>query len=201
MVWYEVSVNIQRNFVRQDLAKYAYFQKCWSPIIIKFRGNYNPSVYVIANLSLGSWYCQQNKWWRCWANEESGSWHRVSAKPEKIHACLLQETEETLSRVTPFPACSLSSQSVLFTLVREQRMKTSSSTEKQQLFKVFFPQSCGKEEAEGENCLRLWLIFFPLQWCERDCHCSLNASRLNMGCCYLREGRTKLALVNRIRGI
>jgi len=78
--------------------------------------------------------------------------------PRKYMPAFFREQRNSLSRVTSFPACSPRSQFLLFTLAREQRMKTSTSTKHRHLFKVFFPQSCGKE-VEGENCVRLWIIF------------------------------------------
>lgn len=50
---------------------------------------------------------------------------------------------------------------MLFTLVKEPRMKTSSSTKKKQVLKAFFPWSFGQED-EGKNLssLRLLLTFF-----------------------------------------
>lgn len=63
----------------------------------------------------------------------------VLARARGKCVCLMKKKKtktKKLSKETTFPTCSVSSQ--LFTLVKEPRMKTSSSTKKKQILKVFF---------------------------------------------------------------
>lgn len=64
----------------------------------------------------------------------------VLARARGKCVCLMKKKKtktKKLSKETTFPTCSVSSQ-LLFTLVKEPRMKTSSSTKKKQILKVFF---------------------------------------------------------------
>lgn len=167
----------------------------WSPVITKFRGNYSPLVYLIISSfphelimpakvtkggvgSLKKGYC-------------------VLARARGKCVCLMKKKKtktKKLSKETTFPTCSVSSQ-LLFTLVKEPRMKTSSSTKKKQILKVFFAWSFDQED-DGRNISsrRLLLKFVPVVM-RRELLLQSEHSQAKHGKLYLWEGSTK-PLVN-----